>query len=114
MRPYEVMVILDPTLEDEAIESMLGRGTRVLTEHGATIHNLDKWGLRRLAYEIQHHTEGYYALWEVTAEPAAVDELDRLLRLSDEVMRHKVIRIPDEVAGRKAPAGPAPTSTESS
>jgi small subunit ribosomal protein S6 len=61
---------------------------------------VERWGKRRFAYEVQHRSEGYYVLIEATAEPAAMAELDRMLGLADEVVRHKVIRIPDKVAGR--------------
>ncbi|HEX9681786.1 MAG TPA: 30S ribosomal protein S6 [Acidimicrobiales bacterium] len=106
MRPYEVMVILDPDLEDDAIQATLDKAAKTLTDAGAVINRLDPWGLRRLAYEIRHKSSGYYALFEVTAPPAAVAEVDRVLRLEkDNVLRHKVIRIPEEVAGRRL-AGP--------
>ena len=69
------------------------------------VGRVDRWGKRRLAYELQHHRDGYYVLVEATAEPAAMAELDRALHLADEVLRHKVIRIPDKVAARPAALG---------
>ena len=106
MRPYEVMVILDATLEDDAIQATLDKATELIRTQGGNPGRVDKWGKRRFAYELKHRWEGYYVLIEATAEPAAMDELDRMLRLADEVVRHKVIRIPDEVAGRKRPTAP--------
>ncbi len=100
MRPYEVMTILHPGLEDEAIQATVSRVTELLTAKGGRVHNVDHWGKRRLAYEVDHHSEGYYLLVEATAEPAVMAELDRMLSLTDEVIRHKTIRIPDVVAGR--------------
>lgn len=104
MRPYEVMVIVDPDLDDAVIQSSLDRAKDALTSNGGLVNRLDPWGRRTLAYEIRHKRQGFYALFEVTSEPAAVQEMDRVLRLDDNVMRHKVIRIPDEVAGRARPS----------
>jgi small subunit ribosomal protein S6 len=103
MRPYEVMVILDAGLEEEQIRGVLDRTTKLITEQGGTPGRVDRWGKRRLAYEMDHRTEGFYAVVEAKAEPAVMSEVDRMLRLSDEVMRHKVIRIPDEVAAQERP-----------
>ncbi|HUS62489.1 MAG TPA: 30S ribosomal protein S6 [Acidimicrobiales bacterium] len=102
MRPYEVMVILDATLEEEGIRTILDRSTDVIRTNGGTPGRVDKGGKRRFAYEMKKRNEGYYALIEATAEPAAMAELDRMLHLADEVLRHKVIRLPDHVAGRGA------------
>ena len=102
MRPYEVMIILDPSLEDENIQAQVDRSTTLINSRGGQLGQVAKWGKRRLAYEIQHHREGYYVLVEANAEPPVMAELDRSLQLADEVLRHKVIRIPDRVAGRSA------------
>jgi small subunit ribosomal protein S6 len=103
MRPYEVMVILDPTLEESAAQAVINRSTELLTTRGATVNRVDKWGKRRLAYEIGHRQEGFYVLLEVTSEPAPIDDLDRALRLADDVVRHKVIRMPEKTSGRVLP-----------
>lgn len=103
MRPYEVMVILDPTLEESAAQAVINRSTELLTSRGATVNRVDKWGKRRLAYEIGHRQEGFYVLLEVTSEPGPVDDLDRTLRLADDVVRHKVIRMPEKTSGRVLP-----------
>ncbi|MCZ7535568.1 MAG: 30S ribosomal protein S6 [Acidimicrobiia bacterium] len=66
---------------------------------GAERGQVDFWGKRRLAYEVKHRTEAYYVVLQARAEPAAMDELNRLLSLADDVMRHKVLRIPEEVYG---------------
>lgn len=121
MRPYEVMVILDAGLDEEQIRGVLDRSTKTIEDQGGTPGKVDRWGKRRFAYEVDHRWEGYYALLEATAEPAAMAELDRMLGLADEVIRHKVIRIPDAVAaaagskssGTKAPpAADAPAEAE--
>ena len=100
MRHYEVMVILDAGLEEDAIRATVDRATTSLTGNGAKVGKVDRWGKRRFAYEVRHRSEGYYVLIDTEAEPAAVAELDRMLGLADEVIRHKVIRLPE-----KAPVG---------
>jgi small subunit ribosomal protein S6 len=104
MRPYEVMVILDAGLEEDAIRAAVDRATSLIESRGGKPGRVDHWGRRRFAYELKHRWEGYYVLLEATAEPAVMAELDRSLRLADEVVRHKIIRLPDSVAGRKAKA----------
>jgi small subunit ribosomal protein S6 len=100
MRPYEVMVIVDAGLDDEVIRNMIARATTLITQQGGQVGKVDRWGKRRFAYEVNHKSEGYYAVIETNAEPAVMAELDRMLGLADEVVRHKVIRLPDKVAGR--------------
>jgi small subunit ribosomal protein S6 len=100
MRPYEVMIILDAGLEDPVIQGTIDRATALLAERGGNVTGVERWGKRRFAYELAHRWEGYYVLVEVTAEPAALAELDRVLSLADEVVRHKVIRLPKEAVGR--------------
>ncbi len=103
MRPYEVVIIYDPTLEEDTIRAAVDRSTDLIRSRGGVVGRVDRWGKRRLAYEIRHNREGYYVLVEATAEPATIAELDRALHLADEVLRHKVIRLPDRVAGRASP-----------
>ncbi|MGH9226161.1 MAG: 30S ribosomal protein S6 [Acidimicrobiales bacterium] len=114
MRPYEVMVIYDPNLEEDAIRAAVDRSTELVRSRGGNPGRVDRWGKRRLAYEIRHQREGYYVLMDASAEPAVMAELDRALTLADEVLRHKVIRVPDRVAGRPARSasrsGPEPGS----
>ena len=91
-RRYEVLFILDPRVEDAKITQALDRYLDVVKQRGADVPKLDHWGRRRFAYEMHHLNEGYYALAQVDAEPAAMDELDRVLRLQDELVRHKITR----------------------
>ena len=106
MRPYEVMVILDASLEEDAIRAVLDRATEVIRANGGNPGRVDRWGKRRFAYELGHRWEGYYVVIEAQAEPSVMAELDRTLRLADEVIRHKVIRLPDAaVRGQRAPSG---------
>ena len=102
VRPYEVMVILDAGLEDDVIRSVVDRAVDLIRSRGGNPGRVDRWGKRRFAYEMRHRTEGYYVVIEATAEPAVMAELDRVLFLADEVLRHKVIRLPEGVAGRDA------------
>src|SRR4051794_41402249 len=107
LRPYEVMVILDAGLEEDAIRAVLDRATEVIRTNGGNPGRMDRWGKRRFAYELHHRWEGYYVLMDATAEPAAMAELDRMFHLADEVIRHKGIRVPDKVAGRAASSAAA-------
>lgn len=111
MRPYEVMVIFDAGLDEDVIRSTVERATELVRSQGGNPGRVETWGRRRLAYELHHRTEGYYVLLEATGEPAAMAALDRMLSLADEVIRHKVIRLPDSVAGRARPAV-TPTAVE--
>lgn len=92
MRQYELMVILDPELEDRTVAPVLDKFLTVITKDGGTIDNVDIWGRRRLAYEIQKKNEGIYAVVNMTSEPATAKELDRQLGLSEQVMRTKLLR----------------------
>ena len=92
MRRYELMVILDPDLEERTVAPSLDQLLGVVRQGGGTVEKIDVWGRRRLAYEIDHKAEGIYAVVDVTAEPADVAELDRQLRLNEAVLRTKVIR----------------------
>jgi small subunit ribosomal protein S6 len=100
MRPYEVMVIFDAELEEETIRSAVDRYTQHIQSMGAELAPVDYWGKRRFAYELKHRWEGYYVVLQAKAEPAAMEELHRVLSLADEVMRHKVLRIPEHVYGK--------------
>jgi small subunit ribosomal protein S6 len=100
------MVIVDAGLDEDVIRATVDRATELLTSKGAELGRVDRWGKRRFAYELNHRWEGYYVLIQVSAEPAAMAELDRMLSLADEVVRHKVIRLPDAAAGRSRAAAP--------
>jgi small subunit ribosomal protein S6 len=108
MRPYEVMIIFDAGLEEDSIRAVLDRSTDALKAEGGNVVRVDRWGKRRFAYELKHRLEGYYVLAEVTAEPAAIANMDRVLALADEVVRHKVVRLPESAAGRASPVAPVP------
>jgi small subunit ribosomal protein S6 len=92
MRHYEVMVILDPDLEERTVAPSLDTFLNVVKSDGGSVENVDIWGRRRLAYEIKKKTEGIYAVIDLTCTPAAVVELDRQLSLNEAVLRTKVMR----------------------
>lgn len=92
MRQYELMVILDPELDDRTVQPQLDKFLTVITKDGGSIENIDVWGRRRLAYEIKKKAEGIYAVVNFTAEPATAKELDRQLGLNESVMRTKLLR----------------------
>ncbi len=92
MRRYEMMVILDPDIEERTVAPSLDKYLSVVTTAGGTVDNIDIWGRRRLAYEIQKKSEGIYAVVNFTAEPATAQELDRQLGLNEAVLRTKVMR----------------------
>jgi small subunit ribosomal protein S6 len=89
------MIILDPTLEERTIAPSLDAFLNVVKQDGGTVEKVDVWGRRRMAFEIAKHAEGIYAVVDLQASPAAVQELDRQLNLNESVLRTKVIR-PDE------------------
>ena len=92
VRHYEVMVILEPNLEERTIVPSLDAFLNVIKKDGGSVEKVDIWGKRRLAYEIDKHTEGIYAVIDLRAAPAAVQELDRQLNLNESVLRTKVLR----------------------
>ena len=92
MRRYELMVILDPDLEERTVAPSLDQFLTVVKNGGGTVEKVDVWGRRRLAYEIAKKTEGIYAVVDLHAEPATVKELDRQLNLNEAVLRTKVLR----------------------
>jgi len=100
---YELMVILDPETEERTVAPSLEAFLEVIRKDGGSIDNVDIWGKRRLAYEIQKKTEGIYAVVNFTSSPDATAELDRQLRLSEAVMRTKVMRQEEAVVSLGAP-----------
>lgn len=105
MRAYELMVIFDSGLEDLDVDDQVKSVTDQIGTRGATVASTDRWGRRRFAYEIDHKTEGYYVVWELTADGADLEGLERSLRLADEVVRHKLVRLPDHEAARRGLVG---------
>jgi len=96
MRPYELMVIIDPEVEERTVEPSLQKFLNVITTDGGTIEKVDIWGRRRLAYDINKKSEGIYAVVNFTAKPETAKELDRQLGLNETIMRTKIIRPEDQ------------------
>ena len=95
MRHYEIMIILDPNLEEKTVQPSLDQFLTVVTTGGGKVEKVDIWGKRRLSYPIDKKPEGYYAVVDLTAEPSVVLELDRQLNLNEVILRTKVTR-PDQ------------------
>ena len=89
---YELMVILTPEIDERQVAPTLDKFLKVITNDGGSIDNVDVWGKRRFAYEIQKKTEGIYAVVNFTATSEATQELDRQLKLNEQIMRTKVLR----------------------
>src|SRR2546421_11876551 len=104
------MCIRDDGMEDECIRTAVDRATELIRSWGGDPGSIDRWGWRRFAYELKHKSEGYYVVPRAEAKPSVMSELDRALFLADEVLRHKVIRLPDDVAAA-APKAATPTAS---
>jgi small subunit ribosomal protein S6 len=89
---YELMVILNPEVDERQVAPTLDKFLKVITNDGGSVDNVDVWGKRRLAYEIQKKNEGIYAVVNFTATSEATQELDRQLKLNEQIMRTKVLR----------------------
>lgn len=95
MKAYELLFFVDPAITDEVRAGVMKRVEVAITENGGKIDNVDNWGKRKLAYEIDKLTEGDYILVNFHADPSQIAELDRILRINDAVKRHMVVRRPD-------------------
>ena len=92
MNSYELLYIIDNELSDEAKEAVIARISAVVTDNGGTIDEVDKWGTRKLAYPINYKSEGYYVLVNFTAQPELPAELERVMRITDSVVRFLVVK----------------------
>jgi small subunit ribosomal protein S6 len=102
VNPYEVLLMLDPELADERQSEIIGRAEEIVTHGGGVWHGNEPWGRRKLAYEIDKKTDANYHLFTFDCEPATLDELSRVLRITDGAMRHMAVRRPKTVAPRPA------------
>jgi small subunit ribosomal protein S6 len=91
LRQYEVMLILPAEADESVVGGAVERITRIVSDSGGEVTGVDRWGRKRLAYEIATQSEGYYVVVDFKAEPSAIAELERTLHLADEVLRHKVV-----------------------
>ena len=92
MRTYELMMITRGSLDEAAVQKTVERFTKLIADQGGSVDRVDHWGKRQFAYEIQHLNEGYYTVVDLTISPEGLAEVERQLRLADEVVRHKVVR----------------------
>lgn len=90
------MLILSAEADESVVSTAVDRIAKVVSESGGEVSNIDRWGRRRFAYELQHQTEGYYVVVNFTAEPTIQSELERVLNLADEIIRHKVMLLPEK------------------
>lgn len=94
MRPYELLYIVKPDVDEEQLEAVTGRFTALIEKEGGEIVKMDKWGKRKLAYEIDKKwREGFYILVHFNGEPAVASELDRVMKISDDIIRHLITKI---------------------
>ena len=92
MNSYELLYILNNDLSDEAKAAVVDKLNAVVTGNGGTVDNVDKWGTRRLAYPINYKNEGYYVLVNFTAPATLPDELERVMRITDSVVRFMIVK----------------------
>ena len=107
VRAYELMIIVDGDVDDATGKAALDRVVEMVTAGGGTVPNVDHWGRRRFAYPINKKNEGVYSVLEIVTEAPNLDDVDRFLRLADEIVRHKLIRLPDGEAARRGLVGAA-------
>lgn len=105
MRAYELMIILDAGVEESDVNARIEQVSENISTHGGEVKVEDRWGKRRFAYEINHQHEGYYLVLEFVTETREMGTLERLLQLADDVVRHKLIRLPDSEAVRRGLLG---------
>jgi small subunit ribosomal protein S6 len=92
LRTYELMMITRGSLDETAVTNTVDRFAKLIAEQGGNVQRVDHWGKRQFAYEIQHMTEGYYTVIDLEISAEGLRELERQLRLADDVVRHKVVR----------------------
>jgi len=110
MRRYEVMVILDPDLEERTVQPSLETFLNVVRADGGTVDKLEVWGRRRMQFEINKKSEGIYVVVDLSCEFETVKELDRQLSLNEAVLRTKVVRLPAKEAAAVAEEAPTPAA----
>lgn len=98
MRPYEAMVILDPTMSEEDTKAAVAKVGELVSAIKGKVVGVEEWGKRKLAYDIKRHQEGYYVVYKFDASPESVTELERTLKISDPVLRFLVVRLEEKGA----------------
>lgn len=100
---YEVMLIVIPELDEEQVENTVGRFRTIIERTGGEAGEINSWGRRKLAYEIGHRADGFYAVMEFTAGERTLPELKRILRVSDDILRHMIVKLPPTYAHKPLP-----------
>lgn len=98
---YEVMIVVDSDLDTESVEAFIDRVAKLIKDNKGRVQGVDKWGRRKLAYEIKHKNEGFYAVLTFEGTTDTVNELQRVLKISDDVLRHMVVRLIEHVEADK-------------
>ncbi|GAW93709.1 30S ribosomal protein S6 [Calderihabitans maritimus] len=96
MRVYETMYIIRPNLEEEQTTAVMDRFASLIKDNGGEVIKVEPWGARKLAYEIEKYREGYYVLMHFKGEPAVAQELERVFKISDEVIRYLIVRLDEK------------------
>jgi small subunit ribosomal protein S6 len=104
------MIIIDSDVAEADVDAVITRVAGLVNDEGGTLASTDNWGRRRLAYEINHKTEGTYVVWEVVTETAGLPDTERQLRLADDIVRHKLFRLPEREATKRGLLGDAPAA----
>ena len=109
MRAYEVMIIIDAEVDDAGVRGWVTRAGELIGAEGGTVATTDIWGRRRFAYEIAKKHEGIYVVLQVVTSATNLDSLDRVLRLADNIVRHKILRLPEKEAAKRGLLGTSAT-----
>jgi len=91
MRHYELMYIVRPDLDEENLTGVMDRFSELIAKSGGEVKNIDKWGKRRLSYEISDFREGYYVVVDFLGEPAVANEVSRVMKITDQILRHLIV-----------------------
>src|SRR3712207_9293559 len=103
MENYEAMLIVIPELDEEQVENTISRFQTIIERTGGEVGNGNQWGRRKLAYEIDHRTDGFYAVMEFTVGERTLGELQRILRVAHDVLRHMIVKLPPTYAHKQLP-----------
>ena len=113
MNPYEILLMLDPELPEERQDEIVTRARELIESRGGTVSKHEPWGRRKLAYEIDHKTDGTYHLLLFTCDAETLDELSRILKITDGVMRHMAVRRPEgKTTTASTDTAPAPEQAD--
>ncbi len=110
-RAYELMIIVDGDVSSDDVAAVISRTEGLIADEGATVASTANWGRRKFAYEINHKSEGTYVVWEIVTESPGLPATERRLRLADDIVRHKLFRLPEKEAARRGLLGDGEPAT---